>query len=148
MRAIIGAALILFSLYSLARPKPPAVGGGAAGDGIVGALSGLFAGSTGLAGLPVVVWATLRRWSKDEQRAVFQPVVIAVFVMTLIWFGGTGHVTSVVLQLFVIGLPAVLVGTWLGFRLYGNLDEATFRTVVLVLLLISGVTLLPWPGMT
>ena len=48
---------------------------------------------------------------------------------------------------FRIGFPAVLWGTWLGLRLYGKLDEATFRTIVLVLVLISGLTLLPWPGL-
>jgi uncharacterized membrane protein YfcA len=143
MRACIGMALILFSLYSLVRPKLPSVQGGQRADGIVGVLSGLFAGGTGLAGLPVIVWGTLRRWSKDEQRAVFQPVAVIIFVMTLAWFGSTGMVTTETLRLFAVGLPAVAIGTWLGLKLYGKLDEATFRTVVLVLLLLSGLTLLP-----
>jgi uncharacterized protein len=147
-RAFIGAALVLFSAYNLLRPKLPAVGGGAIADGIVGILAGFFSGSTGLAGIPVIIWSTLRRWSKDEQRAVFQPVIVAVFVMTLLWFGGTGAVTVETVRLFVVGLPAVLVGTWLGLKLYGKLDEAAFRTVVLVLLLISGLTLLPWSWMS
>jgi uncharacterized protein len=119
--------------------------GGSLADGVVGLLSGVFGGSTGLAGIPVIVWASLRRWSKDEQRAVFQPVVVVVFVMTLIWLGGTGVVTGETLRLFWIGLPAVLIGTWLGLKLYGRLDERGFRLVVLVLLLLSGLTLLPWP---
>jgi uncharacterized protein len=143
MRAFIGLALILFSVYSLVRPKLPSVPGGRTADGLVGVLSGLFAGGTGLAGLPIIVWATLRRWSKDEQRAVFQPVAIVIFVMTLAWFGGTGMVTTETLRLFAIGLPAVAIGTWLGLKLYGKLNEATFRVVVLVLLLLSGLTLLP-----
>jgi uncharacterized membrane protein YfcA len=63
--------------------------------------------------------------------------------MTLTWFGSTGVITAETLRLFVIGLPAVAIGTWLGLKLYGKLDEATFRTVVLVLLLLSGLTLLP-----
>jgi uncharacterized protein len=145
MRAIIGAALIVFSIYGLVRPTVPAVKGGAIADGIVGLLSGAFSGSTGLAGIPIIVWASLRRWSKDDQRAVFQPVVVAVFVMTLVWFGGSGVVTAETLRLFFIGLPALLTGTWLGMKLYGRLDEATFRVVVLLLLLASGFTLLPWP---
>jgi len=148
MRAVIGAALIVFSLYSLARPTLPAVKGGVIADSIVGFASGVFSGSTGLAGIPVIVWASLRRWSKDDQRAVFQPVVVTVFVMTLIWFGGTGIVTAATLRLFWIGLPAAVIGTWLGLQLYGRLDEATFRVVVLVLLLASGLTLLPWPWST
>jgi uncharacterized protein len=145
MRALIGAALVVFSLYSLARPTLPPVRGGATADSIVGLLAGTFSGSTGLAGIPIIMWASLRRWSKDDQRSVFQPVVVAIFVMTLFWFGGTGVVTPETLRLFWIGFPAVVIGTWLGLRLYGRLDEATFRVVVLVLLLASGLTLLPWP---
>jgi uncharacterized membrane protein YfcA len=44
--------------------------------------------------------------------------------------------------LFVIGLPALFAGTWLGLKLYGRLNEAAFRKVVLVLLLVSGVVLI------
>jgi len=145
MRAFIAAVLIAFSLYSLARPTLPAVKGGRIADAIVGLMSGAFSGSTGLAGIHVIVWASLRRWSKDDQRAIFQPVVVAVFVMTLIWFGGTGIVAPETLRLFAIGLPAAVLGTWLGLKLYGKLDEATFRVIVLLLLLVSGITLLPWP---
>jgi uncharacterized membrane protein YfcA len=36
----------------------------------------------------------------------------------------------------------LLAGTWLGMKLYGRLDEATFRKVVLILLLASGVALM------
>jgi uncharacterized protein len=145
MSVFIGVALIMFSIFGLARPNLPPVKGGSLADGVVGLLSGIFGGSTGLAGIPVIVWASLRRWSKDEQRAIFQPVVVAVFVMTLIWLGGTGVVTVETVRLFWIGLPAVLIGTWLGLKLYGKLDESGFRLVVLVLLLLSGLTLLPWP---
>jgi hypothetical protein len=143
MRSFIGAALVFFSIYSLARPKLPTVSGGPIADGAVGVISGFLGGSTGLGGIAVIVWSTLRGWSKDEQRAVFQPVAISIFAMTLVWFGGSGMVTSETLRLFAVGLPAVLLGTWLGLKLYGTLNEATFRTVVLVLLLISGLTLLP-----
>ena len=45
------------------------------------------------------------------------------------------------IRLFLFGLPVLLVGTWLGMKLYGHLNEAMFRRVVLVLLLVSGATL-------
>jgi uncharacterized membrane protein YfcA len=61
--------------------------------------------------------------------------------MTGIWLGGTGLVDFETLQLFVIGLPLLLAGTWVGLRLYARLDEAGFRKVVLSLLLISGLGL-------
>ena len=143
MRAFVGFALVLFSVYSLARPKLPIIKGGSMADGAVGVISGLLGGSTGLAGIPVIIWASLRGWSKNEQRAMFQPVAVAIFLMTLGWFGASGMITADTIRLFLIGLPAVLLGTWLGFKLYGKLDDAMFRTIVLVLLLVSGLTLLP-----
>jgi hypothetical protein len=36
----------------------------------------------------------------------------------------------------------LLLGTWVGLKLFGRLDEAGYRKIVLVLLLASGVTLL------
>ena len=74
---------------------------------------------------------------------MFQPVAITIFAMVLVWFAGRGMVTAETVRLFVIGLPAVLLGMWLGLNLYGKLNEAAFRIVVLVLLLISGLSLLP-----
>jgi uncharacterized protein len=52
--------------------------------------------------------------------------------MTGLWLGGTGPVSADTLQLFVIGLPLLLAGTWVGLRLYAPLDEAGFRKVILV----------------
>jgi uncharacterized membrane protein YfcA len=141
MRMFVGIALILFSLYSLLRPKLRPVQGGTVAEGVIGVVSGFLGGSTGLAGIPVIVWATVRGWSKDEQRAVFQPVAILIFAMTIAWLGSTGMVTTDTVRLFLWGLPALALGTWIGVKLYGKLDEATFRTIVLVLLLISGLAL-------
>jgi hypothetical protein len=56
------------------------------------------------------VWCSLRGWSKDEQRAVFQPVAVAIFAMTALWLGGTGLLAGDTIRLFAIGLPAVLTG--------------------------------------
>ena len=142
MRMFVGVALVLFSLYSLVRPKLRPVQGGTVAEGLVGVVSGFLAGSTGLAGIPIVIWATLRGWSKDEQRAVM-PVASLIFAMTLAWLGSTGMVKIDTVRLFLWGLPALALGTWIGFELYGKLNEASFRTVVLILLLISGLALLP-----
>jgi len=142
LRASIGVLLVFFSVYSLVRPKFQLRDNNRIGDSLVGVAGGIVGASTGLAGLPIIIWSTTRGWSKDEQRAVFQPVVVAIFAMTLLWFGASGMVTRDVLQLFFMGLPAALLGTWLGLQLYGSLDETRFRRIVLFLLLISGLTLL------
>jgi len=142
LRSGVGVLLIAFSLYNLARPGLPemkAVSRGA--DAAVGFLNGVLGGATGLGGILPTVWTGLRGWPRDEQRAVFQPTAVATFLMTIAAFGGVGIITLDTARLFVIGLPALVIGSWLGWMLYGKLDEGAFRKVVLVLLLVSGVSL-------
>jgi uncharacterized membrane protein YfcA len=143
VRAATAAFLIVYSLYVLLRPPPkPITFGGAAMDAVIGFLNGVLGGMTGLAGILVTLWCGLRNWPKDEQRAVFQPVGVSIFAMSAAWLGAKGALSGDTLQLFFLGLPALALGTWLGFKLYGRLDDAAFRKAVLVLLLISGVALI------
>jgi uncharacterized membrane protein YfcA len=141
LRLSVGIALIVFSLYSLMRPQFAPLRAGKAADGSIGILNGIIGGSTGLAGIVVTIWCTLRGWPRDEQRTVFQPVGVWVFLMAGLWLGSTGIFGSDTLRLFMIGLPLLLAGTWVGLRLYSHLDEAGFRKVVLGLLLVSGLAL-------
>jgi len=138
VRAGVGVLLVLYSLYGLARPTLRPLSAGAAADAGVGFLNGILGGTTGLAGILVTIWCGLRGWSKDEQRAVFQPVGVAIFAMSAVWLGLRGSVDAATVRLFLLGLPVLLLGTWLGLKLYGRLDDAAFRKVVLVLLLVSG----------
>jgi len=62
--------------------------------------------------------------------------------MTALWLGAKGTVTSETIKLFLIGLPCVIAGTWLGLKLFGRIDEAAFRKVVLALLFASGALLI------
>jgi uncharacterized protein len=143
VRMGVGVVLILFSTYSLARPAmKPLTSGGALADAGVGFANGILGSLTGLAGILTTIWCSLRGWPRDEQRAVFQPIGVAIFAMSALWLGASGTVSADTVWLFVIGLPALLLGTWVGLKLFGHLNEAGFRKIVLVLLLASGVTLL------
>jgi uncharacterized protein len=142
LRMAVGVFLVLFSVYNLARPALPQVKTrGFAGDVGIGVLNGLLGGAMGLAGIVVVIWSSMRGWPRDEQRAVFQPTAIATFLVVIFMLGGTGSVTPATARLFLMGLPALAAGTWLGWQVYGKLDDAAFRRVVLVLLFVSGVAM-------
>jgi len=142
VRLTIGVLLLAYSLYSLIRPAFKAPKASVPVDLGVGVLNGLIGGLTGLGGIAVTVWCQLRGGKKDELRAIFQPVLLATFVMTAIAFALAGVFTIETLKLYAFALPALIAGIWSGFGLYGKLDDAGFRKVVLVLLLASGVALI------
>jgi uncharacterized membrane protein YfcA len=143
VRLAVGIFLVLYSLYAYFRPAlKPVTAGGTAADAAVGFANGILAGLTGLAGILVTIWTGLRGWPKDVQRAVFQPVAVAIFLMSALWLGAKGTVTAETAKLFALGLPCLIAGTWLGLKLFGRINEATFRKVVLALLFVSGVVLI------
>ena len=142
IRTAVGALLIAFSLYNLTRPQFPVTKRlTRTGDAGVGILNGVLGASTGLGGILPVIWTTLRGWTRDEQRGVHQPTAFATFVMSIVALGSGGLVTPVTMHLFLLGLPALLAGTLFGWALYGRLNETTFRKIVLVLLLLSGMAI-------
>lgn len=143
IRTAVGALLVAFSLYNLTRPKFPVANRlGGAGDAGVGVLNGVLGAATGLGGILPVVWTTLRGWTRDEQRGVHQPTAFATFVMALVAIGGVGLVTLATTRLFLIGLPALALGSLSGWALYGKIDEGRFRKIVLDLLLLSGLAII------
>ena len=84
----------------------------------------MLGGMTGLSGILVTVWCGMRGWSKDEQRAVYQPVLFASAIMTAIALVAGGAVTVKVMQFFALGLPVLGAGMLLGFVLYHRVDDA------------------------
>jgi len=138
----VGLLLIIFAAYGLVQPKLKPVPGNTAIDTGVGFANGILAGLTGLPGFIITIWCQLRGWKKDYQRAVFQPVLLAAMAANVVSLAIAGAISSDILQLYVIGLPAMLAGLWLGFRLYGKLDDAAFRKVILILLLLAGLGLI------
>src|SRR5437660_5696181 len=101
VRMGVGVFLMLYSLYAFFRPTiPPVTAGGAAADAGVGFLNGVLGGITGLAGILVTIWSGLRGWPKDVQRTVFQPVAVAIFLMSALWIGGKGAITTETAKLF------------------------------------------------
>jgi uncharacterized protein len=141
LRFGVGVLLIVYSIYGLAKPSLRPVPGGTPADIGIGFLNGLLGALTGLAGVIVTVWVQLRGLPKDSQRAIFQPVILAAMVMTAISLALAGAVTAETIKLYLYGLPMLAAGMWIGLKLYGKLDDAAFRKVILVLLLLSGLTL-------
>jgi uncharacterized membrane protein YfcA len=142
LRVGVGVLLVLYTVYGLAKPAFGPLKIGAAADVVIGFVNGLVGGLTGLGGVVSTISCQWRGWTRDVQRAVFQPVLFAAFVVICIAMGVTGAFTPETLKLYGLGFPFMLAGLWSGFKLYGTIDDETFRKVVLVLLLIAGLSLI------
>jgi hypothetical protein len=142
LRFGVGVLLVLYSIYALARPAFKPIKIGIAADIGIGITNGLVGGLTGLGGIISTISCQLRGWPKDLQRAVFQPVLFAAFVIISISMAITGAVTAETLKLYGLGLPFLLGGLWSGFKLYGKIDDEMFRKAVLILLLLAGFSLI------
>jgi len=142
LRSGVGVLLLIYAIHGLAQPTHKPVAAGAAADAGIGFANGVLAGLTGLPGFVITIWCQLRGWTKDLQRAVFQPVMLAAIMVNAASLAIAGAITAHILQLYLLGLPALAAGLWLGFTLYGKLDEAAFRRLILVLLLFAGLALI------
>jgi uncharacterized protein len=142
LRVGVGVLLIAYASYNLARPALKPITSNARADAAVGVLNGLLGGLTGLGGVISTIWVQLGGGPKDAQRAVFQPVLFMTMAMTTLTFAASGYLFNTeILKLFLVGLPALLLGLWVGVTAYGKLDDAAFRKAILVLLLVSGFSL-------
>ena len=142
VRDVVGGMLIAYSAYGLLRPRVKPIATNMPRDLAIGGLNGLLGGVTGLTGIIATIWCQLVGLPKDKQRTIFQPINLATIVMSAISLTLAGAVTPQVSKLYLLGLPTLLAGLWCGFRLYGKLDDASFRKVILLLLLVAGTALL------
>jgi uncharacterized protein len=135
----VGVFLLIFPVALYLNQKPVAWSfGGRAADALVGFAGGILGGLAGLSGPLPTLWASLRGWSKDERRGVFQSFNTAVLAAALCLQAGTGLITREMLVLALIALPGTLFGAWLGARTYRALSDRNFYDVVLGLLFVSG----------
>lgn len=142
-RAVLGALLAIWCpamLFSHHLPRVRA--GGRFGDGLAGLAGGILGGLGGFTGVIPVLWCTLRQYPKETQRAIIQNFNLSMLSVTLAIYAGTGLITADMLPLCALVIPAMLLPTLLGTRLYARLSDARFRQIILALLTLSGITLL------
>jgi len=99
-------------------------------------------GLGGLTGPAPALWATLRHWERDRQRATIQGFNLAMQALTMVTLVVSGSLTAQALTLFPAVALAALLPTFLGLRLYRRFSDQRFRQVILGLLALSGLVLL------
>lgn len=142
LKMVLGLFLLAFGTYAVVAPRLHTFSaGGRKADAAVGFIGGILGGIGGYSGVLPTIWTQLRGWPKETARGVYQPYVIIIQAITLI---GIILVTfdRAGLLLLIAVLPPLLVGTWIGWQIYGKLDERRFRQLMGLLLIASGATLI------
>lgn len=140
LKIAIGAFLALYGLYALIAPPLPHFQAGRGADVVVGFIGGVLGGLGGFSGALPAIWTQIRGWPKDTARSYYQPFIVMAHVATLTALGVVA-LDRKGLVLFLLALPALALGAWIGWNIYGRLDELRFRQMFAVLLIASGLAL-------
>ncbi|MEI7871440.1 MAG: sulfite exporter TauE/SafE family protein [Alphaproteobacteria bacterium] len=139
----VGTLLILYSGWMAFVRRPPIVtGGGRLADAAVGFTGGLMGGMASLSGPAPAIWAQLRGFGKNEQRGINQPFNMSVLLLALVSAGIAGFLDRTFFIWAAICVPTTLIGARIGLALYGRVNDAQFRRIVLALLGLSGMSLI------
>jgi uncharacterized membrane protein YfcA len=141
VKTALGALLILFAMYTLARPR--------AGRALsprwiylAGFLSGCLGGAYNTPGPPTVVYGSLQQWRKEEFRAILQALFLTTASLTVAAHAFTQHLTPNVLTLYASAVPALIVGNLTAAWADRWVNKERFRVVVTVMILVLGLSLM------
>lgn len=141
VRVVLGAVLVAYGLYNLARPRLPTVSAKPWAYAL-GFVAGILAGAYNTNGPPVVLYGALQRWPRDRFRATLQGYFLPATVLTCAGHAAGGLWTGRVWHLYLLSLPLVLLGIFLGSRLNGAIPEERFSGFLHSALIVMGALLL------
>lgn len=142
LKLALGAGMAIYATYALFAPRLPVLaGGGSLANAGIGLVGGILGGIGGYSGVVPTIWTQLRGWPKEMARGVYQPFILFAHVMTLLLVGAVG-IDGRSWLLIALALPALALGAVIGIKIYGRLDEKRFKQMLMLMILLSGLSLL------
>ena len=137
-RESFGLAIACYAAYTLFRPAlshrlQMNVGRSA----LIGLGGGFVGGLTAMPGAVPTIWCDIHGVPKTEQRGLVQPFIAAMQIFSLVLMLLQNDLSSKVLVEFVASIPALLAGAALGIFAFRCVNEASFRRIILTMLLFS-----------
>ena len=109
-------------------------------------ISGIMNGFANIGGPPLVLWILAHDWPKDRLRSFIPTFVVMLMPIQLLFmitaFGShilTGFLSG------VIYIPVILLAFWLGNLTSGKISVERVRTIIISLLLVTGIVYLSMP---
>jgi uncharacterized protein len=139
IRIAFGMLLAAYAAYMLLRPAIRPLRETGDGDAAVGFAGGLIGGVTAMPGAVPTVWYDLHGLGKDRQRGLVQPYIAAMQIAALAFLWAHGGLAETLLEQVISSLAPLGAGALVGIALFGRVDDALFRRLLLSVLLLSGV---------
>ena len=108
---------------------------------LIGFGGGLIGGLTAMPGALPTIWCDMHGMPKDQQRGLVQPFIAVMQVSALVLLLTRHELPSNILIDLAVSLPPLAAGTMLGVLMFRRINEALFRRIVLIMLLVSGLSL-------
>jgi len=139
IRLVIATLLLLNGVFFLLRNHLPRLHDATpSGDVIVGFAGGVVGGLAGIAGALPTMWVSLKAWPKTQHRALMQPFVIAILVLTVALMTARGAYTPETVELLFFAVPTTIISAQFGLLVFRRLEDPQFHGLVLLLLFFSG----------
>jgi len=107
-----------------------------------GLLAGILGGAYGLNGPPLVIYGAKRRWSAQHFRATLQGYFLIAGIVGLMGYRLTGLLVPAVIHYYLLSLPVMLPGVFIGRAINHRLHGDKFFKYVYFALLAIGLFLL------
>lgn len=109
---------------------------------VVGVISGVLGGLTGTWG-PTTVLYLLAIETPKMRQVVVQGIVYGLGSVTILFAHlRSGILNAETIPFTLILLPPALAGIWLGFQIQDKLDQARFKKMTLIILLVAALNLI------
>jgi hypothetical protein len=142
-KVAIGFLLIIYSIWMItSRGFSIKVNKNRLIDQLIGLISGIMGGFAALGGLLPTIWVSLQKLPKNSQRGTYEPFIFITSIASIISFYFAGLITLSILVDFIKVFPALILGSWIGIRIYPKINEELFRKVILGLIFVAGLILL------
>ncbi len=142
-KTTVGFILVIFSIWKF-KSKDILINfkSNPALDKLIGFISGILGGFAALGGILPTIWVNLQRLPKDTQRGTYEPFIFITSIAAVISFYFAGFLTLDIFYNFLKAFPALMLGSWIGIKIYALINEALFRHVILGLIFLAGLVLL------
>jgi len=142
-KTTVGFILVIFSIWKF-KSKDILINfkSNPALDKLIGFISGILGGFAALGGILPTIWVNLQRLPKNTQRGTYEPFIFITSIAAVISFYFAGFLTLDIFYNFLKAFPALMLGSWIGIKIYALINEALFRQVILGLIFLAGLVLL------